>query len=358
MNSPCAARRGRFAQGLLLAVCGLLWPVLGAAATPERELVFLTWADYLDPEVAAVFESQCGCRLKLVYFETDDARDKLMVDSDGAGYDLVMLNGLMLHTYQRRGWLARIEPQRVPNLVHLDPKWRNAFDAAADYAVPYFWGTLGIAYRKDLVPTPITGWHDLMQPSAALHGKIAMIDSARDLLTAPLKSLGASLNSTDPQTLQAAKQVLLQQKPHVRSYSYVALTKDSALLTGEIVAAMIFNGDALTLQQHNPGIAFVLPREGGQIWVDYLTLMQRSANPDLAAAFIDFLNTPQIAARNAQFVHYATPNLAAERLLPAEFLADPVIYPDAESLARAEYYIRLPPRVERTYSEIFSSVVE
>jgi spermidine/putrescine transport system substrate-binding protein len=343
---------------LMLTVCALLWTSLGAAAEGKRELVFLTWAQYLDPAVVTAFEAHCGCRLKLVYFETDDDRDSRMVESDGAGYDVVMLNGLMLQTYQQRGWLAPIDAAPMPHLAHLDPKWRSAFAAAEDYAVPYFWGTMGIAYRKDLVPAPITRWRDLMQPPEALRGRIVMMDSARDLLTAALKSLGASLNSTEAATLQAAKKLLLEQKPHVRSYSYVALNAESALVTGEAAAAMLFNGDALTLQAHNPAIEFVLPEEGGLIWVDYLTVLQRSANKELAAAFINFLNEPEIAARNAQFVHYATPNLAAERLLPAAFRADPVIYPDAATLHNSEYYAQLPPRVERAYSEIFTSVVE
>lgn len=339
-------------------LAGLLCLAPALSAEPKRELVVFTWADYLDPAVAAAFQARCDCSLKLVYFETDDARDRLMVESGGAGYDVVMLNGLMVQTYRQRGWLSPIDPGQVPNLVHVDSRWRNAFDATREYGVPYFWGTMGIAYRKDLAAVPITRWQDLMRPEESLHGKITMIDSARDLITASLKSLGASLNSTDPGTLQAAKDLLLAQRPYVRSYSYVALTEASSLVTGEVIAAMMFNGDALMVQEHEPNIVFVLPEEGGQLWVDYWVIAESSKNKDLAAAFVNFLNEPSVAADNAQFVHYATPNLAAEKLLPADFLADPVIYPPAGMLEHSEYYTQLPPRVERAYSEIFTSVVE
>ena len=336
----------------------MFWCTAGAAAEAKRELAFLTWADYLDPSIVPEFEAHCGCKLTQVFYETDDARDNMLLENDGAGYDVVIINGVMLHTYQARGWLAPLEERSMPNVAQVEPKWRSAFAAAQVYAVPCFWGTMGIAYRKDLVAAPISRWCDLLRPQEALRGKIAMIDSARDLLTAPLKCLGASLNGTDSEVLHRVRQLLLEQKPFVGSYSYVALTEKSSLVSGDVVAAIMFNGDALMVKEHEPNIEFVLPEEGGQLWVDYLTVMARSHNKDLAVAFIDFLNRPEIAARNAQFVHYATPNRAAAKLLPAPLLADPVIYPDAEALKHSEYYARVPPRTERTSSEIFTSVVD
>jgi spermidine/putrescine transport system substrate-binding protein len=337
---------------------GLFLCVGTVAASARPELIVLTWPDYIDPGVVAEFEARCDCRVTRFYFKTDDARDTLMVESDGRGYDVVLLNGLMLHTYRQRGWLRPIDAGEMPNLAHVDPAWRRTFDGTERFGVPYFWGTMGIAYREDLVASPIRRWSDLLQPAAELHGRIAMMDSARDLLSAALKSLGASLNSTEPAVLQAAHELLLAQKPHVHGYSYVALNADSALVTGNVVAAMTYNGDALMLRQLEPAIRFVLPDEGGLIWVDYLTILSHASEPQLAAAFIDFLNEPAIAARNARFVHYATPNTAAEPFLPEAFLADPLIYPDAEILRQSEYQRRLPPRVERRYNEIFISVVE
>jgi spermidine/putrescine transport system substrate-binding protein len=328
------------------------------AIAQPRELVFLTWSDYVDPALLSAFESRCGCVVRQVFFETDDFRDELMLESEGAGFDVVIVNGLMLDRYRRRGWLEPVLQEGLANLSHVNPRWVEAFEAAAGHAVPYFWGTMGIAYRKDLVQEPITSWRQFFEPPETLRGKLALIRSARDMLTGPLKALGYSLNATDPAQLAEAEHLLAAQKPYVFSYSYVSLSEQSTLVTGEVVAAVTFNGDALVLQQHEPNIVYVLPEEGSEIWVDYLTVSARSTNKALAWRFIDFLNQPDNAARNARFVHYASPNLAAERLLPAEFLADPVIYPGAESLKNSEFYRSLPPRVERKYSEIYNRMVE
>ena len=101
----------------------------------------------------------------------------------------------------------------------------------------------------------------------------------------------------------------------------------------------------------------MVPEEGGNIWVDYLTVMESSRNKDLAWAFINFLNEPENAAQLAEFVHYATPNTGAEKLLPEDFRTDPVIYPSKEALGRSEFYSPLPPRAMKTRNLAFSRVV-
>ncbi|MCW9078035.1 MAG: extracellular solute-binding protein, partial [Gammaproteobacteria bacterium] len=102
---------------------------------------------------------------------------------------------------------------------------------------------------------------------------------------------------------------------------------------------------------------YVLPEEGGNIWVDYLCVLRESSNKDAAKQFIDFLNEPEIAARLAQYVYYASPNQAAEKLLPEDFTNDPVIYPSGAALEKSEPYKRLPPRVQKRRSGIMSRIV-
>ena len=336
----------------------LVFAVLSSSTTVEsRQLRFLIWSDYLDADLVSEFEQQFSARIEQIHYETDIARDEMLIQADGKGFDLVLVNGVTLSVYRRQNWLAALDPAQLPNLKHIEPRWLNAFDAAAGYAVPYFWGTMGIAYRTDLVPQPITTWRQLLQPVAALHGKIVMLNDNRDLISAALTTLGYSINTTDTQELNEAKALLMAQKPYVKDYSYVALNEESALVSGEVVAAMIFNGDALMLQEHHDNITYVLPEEGSELWVDYLVIMQASTEKELALAFINFLNEPEHAARLAQFVYYPTPNKAAEKLLPEEFLSDPVIYPGQKALAKSEFLVELPPRVMKQYSSILATIV-
>ena len=329
----------------LLTVLLPLWSVHSPAGDATKaELVILNWADYIDPEVIADFEAKHLAKVRVVNFEDDDNRDQLLLATNGAGYDLVLVNETHVGLYRSHGWLARLSAAEVPNLKHIDNTWMEKARDANGYAVPYFWGTLGIAYRRDLVRNAPQHWTDLFTPSADLRGRIAMLSSQRELLGMALKAAGHSVNSIDHGEVDAAMTLLLAQKPAVRAYQQALLNEKSELVTGEVSMRMMFNGDALLLHKFNGNVAYLVPPEGTALWVDYLTVMANAPNPELAYAFLDFLNEPAIAARNAAFVNYATPNQAAATLMPAEYRDNPSIYPPAKTLANSELFTNLPPR--------------
>jgi spermidine/putrescine transport system substrate-binding protein len=329
----------------LMTVLLPLWPVHSPAnETSKAELVILNWADYIDPEVIADFESKHHAKVRIVNFEDDDNRNQLLLSTEGAGYDLVLVNETHVGLYRAHGWLAKLGPAEVPNLKHIDNTWMEQARDANGYAVPYFWGTLGIAYRRDLVKNPPKHWTDLFTPSAELRGRIAMLSSQRELLGVALKAGGHSLNSVDHGEVDAAMNLLLGQKPAVRAYQQALLNEKSELVTGDVSMRMMFNGDALLLQKFNANIDFLVPPEGTGLWIDFLTVMANAPNPKLAFAFLDYLNEPAVAAKNAAFVNYATPNQAAAKLMPAQYRDNPSIYPPAKTLANSELFAPLPPR--------------
>ena len=331
---------------------------ISTSQAAPRQLVILTWPDYLDPALVARFEQQYDAKVDEVFFSSDDKRTEILLANGGIGYDLILVSGIVLDAYAKRGWLTQIEHERAPNLQHLDPRWLNAFEGTAEYGVPYFWGTTGIIYRRDLVTTPITRWQQLFQPAPELQGKIAMVDTSADMIGMALKSLGYSANSKNKEQLAEAETLLLEQKPYVGTYQYPPLDERSPLLTGNIVAAMIYSGDALKLQEHNAQLKYVTPEEGSSIWADYFTLGAQSREPELAYAFLDFINEPSHAAQQAQFVYYATPNTAAKALLPEEFLQHPIIYPDPASLDHSEFYHRQPATAMRQRNHISARVLQ
>jgi len=335
----------------------LILPSTMIHATEPQELVLLTWSEYMDPDLVSKFESRYNAKLKFVYYESDELRDDMLLNGDGSGFDIICSNGRSIKTYARHGWLTPITEQQVPNKKHIEQRWVEAFPGAAEYAVPFFWGTVGIGYRKDLVKTPITSWKQLLEPAPELQGKIVLVKDARDLMAMAIKSKGASINTTDSKILDQAEELLLAQKPHVKDYSYVALTKDSSLVTGEAVAALMYNGDALAVAEHNENITYVLPKEGSYIWVDYLVVSKASKRKKLAMDFINFLNEPENAAKLAQFVYYASPNRAAKKHLPKDFLMDTAIHPTQKVVEHSEFYRELPPRTQKRYNSILPHIV-
>lgn len=339
----------------LLFIC--LPGFLAANESSNRELTFLTWSDYIDPVVIETFEKQYSIKVRIIYFDSDDQRDEVLVDTDAAGYDVILSSDISLVSYKKAGWLAPVTEKQVPNLKYIDKKWIDPIEGAKGYSVPYFWGTLGIAYRKDLVGFEVNSWKQLFQPAPELHKKILMLDGSADVVNMALKSLGYSANSTSRKEINEAKLLLQKQKQYVYSYTVPVLDENSLLVKGDVYMAMSYSGDTIMLKDVHPDIEYVLPKEGGNIWVDFLIVSSKSKHKDLAYEFINYLNEPDVAAQIAQYVYYASPNLAAEKLLPEDFLKDPVIYPSLKSLEKSEVYKKLPPRIQKLRNNIYSGLI-
>lgn len=347
----------RFSFHFLVVVSIALLSYIPSASAAERQLIILNWSDYMDPALIEKFEQRYGVKVREVYYSSDDNRTEVLQESNGEGYDLILTSDSDLYLYAKHQWITELDYSQIPNIKHISPRWREATEAAGQYAVPFFWGTTGIIYRSDLVKTPITSWQQLFQPAPELQGKVAMIKSSKDLIGMGLKALGYSANSADRDQLKQVETLLLEQKPYVATYNSINLDESSTMLSGDIVAALMYNGDALMLAELNEHIRYVLPQEGGNIWVDYFTLGSKAKNVELAYAFLNFMNEPENAAQMAEYVYYASPNVAAEALLSPDFLTNPVIYPDQSQLKSSEFYQRQSPRAQRLRNSISANVL-
>ncbi len=345
--------------GLFLAFIGLL-PQMVDAAESHEELVLLNWADYIAPDLLKTFSERYKISVKEVFFESDQARTEMLLRSQGRGYDLALTGASDIAAYRKRGWVAPLTEVQVPNLKHADSRWLKAFNAIPEgYAAPYLWGSLGILYRTDKVSYPITSWKQLFVPDPALKGRIRMLRDPRDLLGLGLKSLGYSYNSSNADELKQLEKLLLAQQPFVSGYGMPQLNETSGFVTGEHWIGMVFNGDALILKELTPHLHFVIPQEGTGLWCDYLIVMQASAHKTAAYQLIDFLNQPENAVRLAQYLQYASTNQAAEKLLPADYLKNPLIYPSKQVLDLSETAaIDLPPRGKKQRAAIYNKIIQ
>jgi len=341
-------------SGFIALLC--LW--CGAVLANERTLNLLTWQDYISPDLISSFERHHNVRVRQIYFNSDEERTSLLVNSEGRGFDLIVVSGIEIKPYASRGWLAKLDYRKLRSYQHLETRWKIAFTDSEIYGFPYFWGTTGIVYREDLVARPISRWMELFQPEESLRGRIGMVEDSLDLIAMALKSLGHSLNSVTDSELDEAETLLLRQKPFVGSYEYSLLDEKAKLVTGELWASFIYSGDALMLQQYQPNLKYVLPKEGSNIWIDYMTVGNYASEPELAYQFLEFINSPQHAALNAQHVFYATPNEQAREFLPERFLNNPAIYPPNEVLDRSEFHTRLPINAVQRRNQIGHQVID
>ena len=114
----------------------------------------------------------------------------------------------------------------------------------------------------------------------------------------------------------------------------------NALATGEICFAVGFSGDVKQAQKRAAEakggieIAYAIPNEGAQLWFDNLAIPRDAKNVAEAHEFINFLQTPEVAGRNSNFISYANGNLASQKFIDKDVLEDRTIYPDEAMMSR------------------------
>ncbi|MGB5447145.1 MAG: spermidine/putrescine ABC transporter substrate-binding protein [Psychromonas sp.] len=338
---------------LLLLSCSMILFVATIQAAEKPQLVFYNWTAYVSKEVIEKFEASRNCKIREEYFQSSDNRDENVMNNPQR-YDVIMINGNDVIPYAERDWIMPIGVKNVPNLAQMDQRWINAWAGTAEYAVPYLWGTFGIVYRSDLIKEKITSWMQFYQPKEAWRGKMMVVDIHRLGLGLALKGLGHSINSEDPKAVNEAIALLNKQKPYVQTYGYFKTNAESGIVSGKTWIGQAWNGDALLLQKRNSAIHYVLPKEGGEIWMDYMVVSKHTKHPELAYDFVNYISEASNSAKVALALEFATPNREARKLLPKAMLENKIIYPSEEELQKSEMVNNISPRIQRKMVEAWS----
>jgi putrescine transport system substrate-binding protein len=158
------------------------------------------------------------------------------------------------------------------------------------------------------------------------------------VLPAALNYLGLDPNTSSEAELQKAADLVAAVRPFVRKFhssEYV-----NALATGEICLALGYSGDIKQAQKraaeakNGIELGYSIPKEGAQLWFDNVAVPRDARNVSEAHAFINFLQNPQVAALNSNYVSYANGNLASQQFIDRAILEDKAIYPDDATMQR------------------------
>ena len=86
-------------------------------------------------------------------------------------------------------------------------------------------------------------------------------------------------------------------------------------------------------------------------------ILDASNKKDLALNFINFINTPEIAAINSEEIYFATPNNGAKALQSNEFTSNKTIYPDDEVIKNSFHYESLDTENLKLRNRIIQSLM-
>ena len=312
------------------------------------------WGDYIDEEVLTMFEEETGIRVIYDTFETNEEMYP-KVAAGGVDYDVICPSDYMIEKMLENNLLQEINYDNIPNASYIQ---QATLDMAADYdpgnkySVPFTYGTLGIIYNTKLINDEITSWEDLW--NEAYSGEILMYNSPRDLFTAPLMMLGYSINTTDENELREATNLLLEQKPMVQRYVMDQI-KDS-LISESSAIAMAYSGEVLALQEQNENLKYIIPKEGTNYFIDAWVIPTCAENKENAEAWINFLNRPDIAFKNFEYITYATPNTGAQELMDESLKSNPALFPSDEIVKDCEVFHTLGNEGDQLYSDLWMEI--
>ena len=316
-----------------------------------QRLYVFNWSDYLRPELIPEFERRTGARVQYDNFASESELDTKLL-TGGGGYDVVFPSDHSMVVLVEKDLLADLDKSLLPNLAHIDPKFLDPpYDPGCRRSVPYFWGTLAIGIRSDRVAGPVDGFGVLFDER--YRGRITMLDDAENVVGAMMMHLGHSINSVDDAHLAEVKRLLERQRPLVQAYTSDAYKEK--LIKGEAWVVLGWSGDIVQAAGVNEHVRAIVPAGGTMLWVDSMAIPNSARNKRLAHAFINFLLEPDIAAQNAKYVSYPTPNLAARKLLDKETLADPAVYPPEPVLDRCQRLRDRGPaiaKIEKLWREV------
>ncbi|MGL5972133.1 MAG: ABC transporter substrate-binding protein [Oscillospiraceae bacterium] len=313
------------------------------------------WGEYIDDEdfdVNDKFFQKTGVK---VNYTTFGSNEELYARLKGGGvnYDVIIPSDYMISRLISEDMLYKLNTDNIPNIKNINKDFlKLAYDPLNEYSVPYTWGLVGILYNIKEVKEVVDSWDILWDEK--YKDKTLMFDNSRDAFAIAQLKLGIDVNSTNINDYQDAKEELIKQKDIIQAYVMDQIYDKMG--SGEAILAPYYSGDAIQINKNNPDVHFAVPKEGTNKFVDAASIPVNSENKEIAEMYINFLNEPEVAAANIEYIGYSTPNSKAYELLDDEIKENTIIYPSQSDLDKTKVFINLPENINSVLDDLWVEV--
>ncbi|MBR4056920.1 MAG: extracellular solute-binding protein [Oscillospiraceae bacterium] len=352
--------------GAAVLICAIIAGTVfaGHVGKSERVVNVCSWGEYIDEDLIDEFEAQTGITVNYQTAESNEALYSL-IEMGGADFDVIVPSDYMIERLIAEDLLAELDYSNIPNFELIDPRFKNlAYDPENLYTVPYTWSTLGIIYNTAMVDEPITSWDAMFDPKYA--GQVLMINNSRDALAAALFSLGYDINTTDEAKLREASALLAEAKSAGVYQAFVMDQVYQKMEGGNAAIAVYYAGDYLTMLENNEDLAYVIPDEGSNWFVDAMCVLKSAQHKEEAEAWINFIASTESNLANMDYIWYGSPNIEAMEQYPDYYYElyeeeidqetlDIIITP-ADTLERCQMYRNLPAKTLALYNELWTDL--
>ena len=357
------------ALGLFLSGCAMEEPVesgdpgsTNSSGTGEkREVNVCSWGEYIDESLITKFEEETGIEVNY-FFAPSNEELYSRLETGGVNYDVIVPSDYMIARLIAEDRLQKLDYSLIPNYEKIDDQYKNlSFDPDNEYSVPYTWGTLGIIYNTTMVDEPITSWEVMFSDEYA--NNILLIDNSRDAFAMALYYLGYDVNTTDEAQIREAYQLIADAKAK-GVYAGQGMDEVFQIMEGgNLAIATYYAGDFLTMYEANPDLAFVIPEEGSNWFVDSMCILKDAQNVDEAHEWINFIASTESNLANMDFIWYASPNAEALEMYPEyyeETYGEPldmdlynIMAAPPEVLKNCSMYENLPAETLALYNDLW-----
>jgi spermidine/putrescine transport system substrate-binding protein len=394
-----AGRGGLYAGAALslpsiLAACGIGGqgspsPVVSAAALPSEPAGTLVWANWpayidIDEETGGYptiekFTSETG--IEVSYSEDINDNEEFfgriqpdLSAGNPTGYDLIVLTDWMIERMIRLGYVEPLDASKIPNFaanaadLYKDP-W---YDPDNRYSMAWQSGITGIGYNPTLTGREITKFDDLLDPE--FKGRVGMFSEMRDTMSLAILSLGVDPENATVDDARRAHDKLLEAAQAGQFRNFYGNEYYDELANGNLALTIAWSGDVSQMKLYdNADVEFVVPDEGGMLWVDNMCIPKRAEHPLDAHLMMNFWYELDNAVALTEYIGYFSPvKGVVERVrADAEAAADEGdqetadIYevvadtanPSEEALQNVHNYKLLDEDEEREWNDLFNEVV-
>ena len=284
----------------------------------SNELIIYNWEEYTPQNVIDQFEKETGIKVTLKTFQTFDEKIAQLQSKPD------MCDLLITDTEEAK---SIFEPLKIiepldQSLFKNTQAYHSVFNESSRVSVPYCFGLMGLAVDTRYVDVAFQNYQFLL--NSDLKGKISLLDEPIDLYYLSANGAGFSVNDTHQKVFSKAKIFAKELKKLDPIFQDVYSGLD-ALIAGEVWVTMAYSGEALIYQKEHPHIKFIYPDERPMLWADVVCVNGNAPNRNNAYRFLEFINTPQVAAEIAVQFKYAPGIIRAGKYMDREALNNPLI---------------------------------
>ena len=316
------------------------------------------WGEYISDgsdgslDVNAEFEKLTGIHVNYAEYDSNESM-YTKLKNGGASYDIVIPSEYMVERLIKEGLIRKIDTSALYNYDYIAEEYKDLYyDPNNEYSVPYTVGMVGLIYNTKMVEGTPDSWSIMWDRK--YEGNVLTFNNSRDAFGIAQYLLGQDVNTTNVAHWQAALDKLKEQKPCIQAY--VMDEVFNKMEAGNAAIAPYYAGDFLTMQETNPDLAFVYPKEGTNIFVDSVCIPSSCGNYEAAMMYIDFLMEPEVALANAEMICYASPNTAVINHEDYSLRGNEYLYPSEEIKANSQYFHNLDSETLVLLNDLWSEL--